>query len=194
MFRAMREIDRFEFWDVMPRWRNDDLKKSVLKFWEFCFGLKALLNQRNKERVEEWNMVLQYLDSFLASDHDWMVAKQFFLGSPPINVEKQWVLIERNLRWDSQLQLSSTEFSAVDFILRQSTFDPTAEDIFKLWEIAGKIVSEGVDQFETFRAYFEVRCQNAVLYEQLQEQWELADQLPDLIFSEGHGEREWIWR
>lgn len=51
-----------------------------------------------------------------------MIAKELLLGSSFVNVVEQRVLVERHLRRNAEVQLSSQEVSAVDLVLGQSAF------------------------------------------------------------------------
>ena len=186
------EVDVLQLGHVSSGDRDDNLKEAVLELGEFGLGLEPLLDEGDEEGAEEGDVVLEDVDPLVASHHDGVVAEEFLLGPPAVDVEEEGVLVEGDLGRHPQHEVPLGEGPAVDFVLGEPALDAAAEEVLKLGEVPRQVVFEGVEQLYALRADPVVRGEHVVLDHQLQEERELADQLLDLVLAVHDGDGEGV--
>ena len=72
----------------IPFWcRNNHKQKSVLKLAELRLALQPFLNQGDEKWVEEGCVTAEDVNAFFSCHHDRVVAEEFLLSHPSVDVE-----------------------------------------------------------------------------------------------------------
>lgn len=125
MLWTVREVDGSQLWNVPPWKRYHNLEQSILQFWKLSLGLQPLIDQGDEKGVEKGDVVFEQVDSFVPGHHDRMVTEELLLSCSAVDVEKQRILVEWDLRRDSQHEVSFGELPAVDLVLGETALDAT---------------------------------------------------------------------
>ena len=146
------EVDVLQLGHVPPGDRDDDLEEPVLELGELGLGLEPLLDEGDEEGAEEGDVVLEDVDPLVAGHHDGVVAEEFLLGGPAVDVEEEGVLVEGDLGRHPEDEVALGEGPAVDFVLGEPALYAAAEEVLKLGEVPRQVVLEGVEQLDALGA------------------------------------------
>lgn len=110
-----------------------------------------------------------------------MIAEEFLLCKPTVDVKQQWILVERDLRGDADDYVLLDERAAVYLIIWQSSLRLIDQFVLEVLQIPCQVVPELPQQLQAGLPDALIGGEHVILDGELQEDGKLPDDLFDLI-------------